>query len=151
MSQRDIVTGLGIDLCIVPKVAKVDADGIPAAALDMQKGDAGGFLLLVGDSGDTLAVGLKHDIIAEDSADGITYAPVTTGSYLVGSFTPDANGIIATIAAPTADQVAIFCGYKGEKRYFRLRDDLTGTHTNGTPIAGVAIYQKRLEGSYATS
>jgi|NOAtaT_7_FD_contig_91_154657_length_1485_multi_2_in_0_out_0_2 hypothetical protein len=148
MSTRDLHTNIKTVLMMVPIVVNNDTEGTPSTGLDCREGDANEIILAVGDSGDTLSGSLKHDVIAEDSNDNSTFTAITDANALLltgnkVASTLGSNGIIYTIDDPAEDQIVVRCGYLGSKRYFRLRVDTTGTHTNGTPMSMVGI-QSRL-------
>ena len=122
----------------------ITADTAPADGADTDGYNALELIALIGESGDTLSGSVKIDIILEESDDDTTYTAVTdTNDVIVFAdgvaAAPDATGIIATIDAAAEDDVKIRCGYIGNKRYAQLRFDVTGTHTNGTPVAMLAL------------
>jgi hypothetical protein len=95
----------------------------------------------IGDSGDTLSGSVYWTVTMQDSdATGSGWATVTDSGYIVDELnSANASGVLATIDAPTEDQITVAAHYVGPKRYSRLRISATGTHTNGTPCAGVAV------------
>ena len=93
---------------------------------------------LLGLSGDTLSGSVYADLILEHSDDDSTYTAVTSANHVTGG-TVDSSGIFATINAPAEDETQYSIGYTGGKRYCRINYDITGTHTNGMPVAGLAI------------
>lgn len=97
----------------------------------------------VGVSGDTLSGALKLELILEHAdadANGNpgTYAAVTSNDDVLDN-TVAAGGIFAVIDSLAKDDVVVKIGYRGNKRFSRVKVDLTGTHTNGTPVAAMAI------------
>lgn len=91
----------------------------------------------VGVSGDTLAAGLNVSLELEDSEDDSTYSDVAD-AQLLGA-TGGGSGQFALINDPAEDATVYRVGYVGGKRYVRLKVNVTGTHTNGIPIAAVAL------------
>lgn len=94
--------------------------------------------VLVGESGDTLSGTVYFDYILETSEDNSTWAAVTDNDVVIGQ-TVDSSGIFATIDAAAEDDVVLSVGYIGYARYVRVNIDATGTHTNGTPMAALAV------------
>lgn len=73
-----------------------------------------------------------------DLADGSDLTPVTDETVILGA-TPDSNGIVITVDTDGEDGKIYSVGYVGNKRYAALVPRKTGTHTNGTPLAIVAL------------
>jgi len=96
----------------------------------------------IGDSGDTLSGSRYISPRMEHSDDNSTWAAVDDAGHVVdelnSAFNPS-TGDLATINAPTEDQIAVAAHYVGPKRYSRLNLVFTGTHSNGTPCAADAI------------
>ena len=131
---------------IKPIVVNNDSEGTPASGVDLQGYSSCDLVALLGVSGDTLAASpeVSIKVVVEDSDDNSTWAAVTDAdAVLVGSnaaaAAPDGNGVVCTVDAASEDEVVVRVGYRGTKRYARLRLDMTGTHTNGTPAAVFAI------------
>lgn len=140
--MRSLLTSLKVVNMLHPIVGNNDTEGTPASSLDKLGYDSAVAITQVGVTGDTLSGSVKYTLIAEDSDDNVTFAPVTEASYLQlgsGTAAPDSNGIVATIDDNAEDDVILSVGYLGPKRYFRTRLDFTGTHTNGTPISMVGL------------
>ena len=85
-----------------------------------------------GISGDTLAANLKWTLTFEESDNNTDFTTIADadleGGY--GSWTID---------AAAEDPTTIIRLYRGTKRYVRIVWTVTGTHTNGTPIAGIVV------------
>jgi hypothetical protein len=135
--MRDLHNNIGVQQTLDPVVASADQTG---AVVDSQGFGSVEHLALIGQSGDTLSGSVKIDIKLQhgDAADGSDMAAVTDALDVLGT-TPDTNGIFATIDAAAEDEAVYRIGYRGTKRYSRLVVDLTGTHTNGTPVGLAAI------------
>ena len=146
MPFRDLVNNIKLTNLIKPIVVNNDTEGggSTTAGVDTKGYDSVVLAALFGDSGDTLSGSVYFEVKLEDSDDNSTFAAVTNADYVLlpdgGIATaPAAGGVIATIDAPSEDQVAVIVGYVGPKRYVRLFIDTTGTHTNGTPATALAI------------
>lgn len=152
MTQRDGHSNIKIVNIMPPLVVNNDTEGKPAdgSGVDTKGFDTCEIVVHVGDSGDTLAGGLKHELILQhsDTTDvDASYSAVTSlNDVIIGSdprvTTIGGTGIFATIDAPTLDQKTFRIGYRGSKRFVRAIVDTTGTHTNGTPIGMIGILGK---------
>lgn len=134
------------------KVVNTNVPGTVVADTDLDGVDGRGFetithLLALGAEGDVLSGSVFIEFFLEESDDDSTYTAVTDAfDALINSGSQDgvvtlpaALGLFATInAAAEADKVFMI-GYSGNKRFSRVRTETTGTHTNGTPLAALAI------------
>jgi hypothetical protein len=115
--------------------ADVDAQGFEAVEHIVSVGVVGG--------SDTLSGSLKLDLILEhadaDSSGAVagTYAAVTDSALVLGG-TVTGTGIFATIDSNAKDDAVYQIGYRGPKRFTRVKADVTGTHT-GTPVSAIAV------------
>ena len=111
---------------------------ISAAAADRRGHESVEHVALIGQSGDALSGSVKFTIKIEESGDGGSFTPITDNAKVLGG-SVDASGIFATIDSTSEDEMAYRIGYVGNERYSRLTFTFTGTHTNGTPLAALAI------------
>lgn len=131
--MKDISSDLLAVQSLVPILAHTTADGT-GLGVDLAGFDGAMMIAHVGQSGDTLAVGLKWTVQFQECA-----------TNTAGSFTDIAdadleggvNGVVIDAAAE--DEVVIARGYKGALRWLRVLFTQTGTHTNGTPLSAVII------------
>lgn len=93
---------------------------------------------LIGESGDTLSGSVKIDLILEESSDNSVWSAVTSADKVTGG-TVDGSGIFATIDDGAEDDAVYSIGYTGGLQYSRINAVFTGTHTNGTPVGGLAV------------
>ncbi len=117
-----------------------DANGV---SLDTKGYESVELAVNVGVSGDTLSGSLYIELEVEHADDN--------GSGSPGTFTDVADvdltnvvvgtnpGTFAKIDDPAEDDAVYSVGYIGQKQWIRVVANITGTHTNGTPSAGVAI------------
>lgn len=85
----------------------------------------------VGISGDTLSGSVLSTFKLQESDDNSTFTDVAAA---------DMEGTQSTVIDDAAeDPTVIVWGYKGSRRYIRVFDDVTGTHTNGTPVGAVVV------------
>lgn len=110
----------------------IDTAGYESAVISVQ----------FGATGDTLSGTVYYELDMQYSMDGTTWVAVPD-QYLqnaVGQANGAANvGCFALVQAPSASPQVIFAGHLGTARYVRLSIVVTGTMTNGTSIAAVAI------------
>ncbi len=95
-------------------------------------------VVLFGASGDTLSAALKIEAKLETSEDGTIWSAATDAGAVHGG-PLSATGIFATVDAAAKAQAEYRIGYAGEARYSRVALALTGAHTNGTPVAALAV------------
>lgn len=119
---------------LAPAVRTADADG---TGVDLQFWESALVVAQVAAEGDTLSGSVKIDLKLEHSDDNTTFTAVAQADVVDGTIA--SGGIFATIdanaEAPSIHQLS----YVGGKRYIRVVDDRTGTHTNGTGTSAVVI------------
>lgn len=104
------------------------------ASVDLLHHDACRISVHVGNSGDTLSGSLDIQLEVEESDDDSTWSDVADAD--LSNFVAGSNdGTFAHIDAPGEDSAIFSTQYMGSKRYVRCVMNVTGTHTNGTPIA----------------
>ena len=121
-------------------VVTSDANG---TSVDMRGYNAVCFIVDVGIEGDTLSGSVMFEFEIEDSSDNSTFADAANADVLDGAgaagTTGSNNGTFATVDA-NAEIPARFLGfYTGTARYVRPVINVTGSHSNGTPISIIAI------------
>ncbi len=113
------------------------ADGT-SSSIDMQQYRNCAMLFVIGNSGDTLSgsVFMELEIQVSDDNSTFTAAPdVDVKNTVTGTNT----GTVALINAPTEDSLTVWGEYTGSSRYVRAVVNLTGTHSNGTPVSVVGF------------
>jgi hypothetical protein len=118
---------------IIPILGNTTAEGT-GTAVDLQNFEGALMLACLGDSGDTLS-GSVYWTIAFQHSD-----TTTAGDFVdipAADLKGGVNGIV--VDAPAEDQILVARAYAGAKRYVRILFTQTGTHTNGTPLAGVVV------------
>jgi hypothetical protein len=107
------------------------------AAVDKVGYESVEFILAIGVGGITFNGTNKIEFVMEDSDDNSAWAAVETADVLgVDSVT---SGIVKALTAAHAAAGVYRVGYKGDKRYSRIRPVFSGTHGTGTPIAITAL------------
>ncbi len=121
-------------------VVNNDSEGT-GLTIDLQGYEGCEFIVDVGASGDTLSGSVYADFkLQEGNASNMSDAAAVAYADMLGPIAAsNANGIFATVDDPAEDSTVLRVGYIGNKRYVRLFIDVTGTHTNGTPIAAVVL------------
>ena len=105
-------------------------------AVDMLNFGVCRILAVVGESGDTLSGSVYIELEVEESADNSTFTDVADAdlsAYVAGTN----DGTFAKIDAAAEDELLVEVEYRGQSRYVRCVVNVTGTHTNGTPMAVV--------------
>ena len=123
------------NLSISAEVLTADEVG---ASVDMKDYDACTFLAVVGVSGDTLSGSVYIELEVQDSADDSSFAAVADAE-LTDSVTGTNTGTFSLINDPAEDDVVAKTTYIGSERYVLCNVNVTGTHSNGTPISVIAI------------
>jgi hypothetical protein len=133
--MKDFYTNVVHDQVVDPAVITSDTDG---ASVDLLGYDRVVFYALVGESGDSLSGALYTELEVEESADDSSFTDVADADltvYVAGNN----DGTFAKIDAAAEDDAVYMTEYRGSKRYVRPVINITGTHTNGTPIGIVAL------------
>lgn len=135
MMDKNFELDHNVSQVVDPVVTTADANG---ASVDMLGYDCVTFLALIGESGDTLSGSVKIELEVEDSADDSSFSDAADAD--VKGFVAGTNdGCFGVIDAAAEDDAVYKCTYHGSERYVRPVINVTGTHTNGTPIGIVAI------------
>ena len=115
----------------------ITADQVSTGA-DRQGFEGLDLTAFIGLSADTLSGSVFIELKLEESDTlGSGYTAVTDQNHVLlpAGETIAALGLFATINDPAEDNISKTIGYRGRKRFARINIDLTGTHTNGTPVA----------------
>ncbi len=127
--MHDLLHNIKIQQALDPVVATATKT---SAAIDLKGYGCAAVIFSVGNSGDTLSGSVKWTLKLTESDDNTTYTDVG-----VADMHNDAATVV--IDAPAEDTLAVSFGYKGGKRYLKAVATATGTHTNGTPMAMLAV------------
>ena len=135
--MRDLHNNLSVvrvlDAVLTAPTVDVDGD----TDVDLQGYNGCEMVVVVGASGDTLSGSVYVSLELEESDDDSTYTDVADADML--GATGGGSGQFALINDPAEDDAVYTVGYIGDKRYLRLKVNVTGTHTNGIPLAACAI------------
>lgn len=129
--EHNLYDSISAVATIVSIVLNDDTEGT-GVGVDLQGYETAVAIVNVGISGDTLSGSVFHTIkLQESDALGSGYADVAAA---------DMEGTQGTVIDdPAEDPAVVVFGYKGAKRFIRVIDDVTGTHTNGTPFGAVVV------------
>ncbi len=133
--MRDLHSNLGVVQSLDPAVTTASRVGAP---IDRQGFESVEHIVALGMSGDTLSPSVALSLKLEESEDGSNWTAVVNDSDVLGS-SVDGSGTFALVDDPSEDGQAFAIGYVGDARYCRVQVDVTGTHTNGTPVAALAL------------
>ncbi len=135
MTGVDFVTMIEFTQKVDPAVATASIAAGSANSLAREDASGLGFILNVGESGDTLSGSVLWTITVQESSDNSSFSAAAAADvdlYLDG-VEQSANSIVIDAAAD--DDVIIHALYKGHEEYVALNIAATGTHTNGTPFS----------------
>lgn len=133
--MRDLYSNLSVSQLIDPDTLTADAN---STAVDLQGYSSLMLVANVGASGDTLSGSVKIELEVEESDDNSTFTDVADAD-LHNAVDGTNDGTFAVIDDAAEDDAVYITGYQGNKRYVRAVVNVTGTHTNGTPISVSAI------------
>jgi len=132
---RDFENNIKITQVVDPVVITADANG---ASVDLLDYEGVTFVAAIGESGDTLSGTVYVELEVEDSSDDSTFADCAD-TEITNSVTGNNTGTFAKIDAAAEDDAFYETTYKGSNRYVRPVINVSGTHSNGTPIAILAF------------
>lgn len=135
MHDKDLLGLLTVTQLLDPDTVTTDT---ATGYVDMQGFNSCLFVVSVGASGDTLSSSVKIELEVQDGDTTTSFAAVADSAVRT-AITGTTTGTFAVIDAATEDDAVYTCQYVGNKRYAKVNINVTGTHTNGTPIAVLAI------------
>ena len=118
-----------------PANRTADADG---TGVDLQGFEGALIVGQVGAEGDTLGASDDINLEVEESDDDSTYTDVADAD-LIGSVTGANTGTFAHVDDNAEAPGIFYAAYIGIKRYVRVVDNRTGTHSTGTPTSATVI------------
>ena len=133
--MRDMHDNLSPVTSLDPLLRTADANGSSA---DLRGYEGAMVVAHVGAEGDTLSGSLYIEFEVEESDDDSAWTDVANAD-LLGFVAGTNTGTFAKIDA-AAEAPAIYrASYIGNKRYIRIVENVTGTHTNGTSTGALII------------
>ena len=112
-----------------------------SASVNMTGYNSVAFYALLGATGDTLSGSIKWEFELEESVDDSAWTDVPNAKML-DTVTGTNVGTFAVVDANTEDETVYVGQYIGSAKFVRCVINATGTHTNGTPIAILAMQSK---------
>ena len=131
----DILNNVNIAQIIDPVTVTADAN---SSTIDLAEFGIASIVTLVGESGDTLSGSVMIELEVQDSPDDSVWT-ACADTDITDAVTGTNTGTYAVIDAAAEDDAVFSTQYIGDKRYVRTVVNVTGTHTNGTPIGAVAM------------
>ncbi len=103
-----------------------------STTIDLKGYNAAMVVFSLGATGDTLSGSVYWTLKLQHSSDDSDYDDVDAADVL--------GGVTSVVVDANSEDEALFhFGYTGNKRYLKAVATATGTHTNGTPMAVVAL------------
>ena len=127
--MKDIYRNLMVTAHVNPVTATTTK---PSTAVDMQGYNSAMVCFSLGVSGDTLSGSVYWTLKLQHSSDDSSYTDVATTDVAGG-----VNSVV--VDSSSEDEIVYKFGYIGNKRYLKGVATPTGTHTNGTPMAVLAL------------
>lgn len=137
---RDLLSNVTITLPLVPLLSTGTTDRT-GTAVDMLGYDRCTFIAVFGAPGDTLSGSVYVTVELEHSDDNSTFSDCADAD-LSTAVSGATTGTICKVDANGEASLSYAATYIGKKRYVRPYVNLTGTHTNGTINAVIAIRHK---------
>ena len=137
--MQDLTHNIVVSNSIINAVKTAAANG---TGVDLKGFEEATAIVDVGAEGDTLSGSVYFEISLEHSDDDSTYTDCVQADVINGTIA--AGGIWLKLDGTTGGDPDTAggnwqIGYVGGKRYVRLVLAKTGTHSTGTPIAGVIV------------
>lgn len=136
MAKRDLKNNLKVTQLLDPDTVTSDT---ATAAVDMQGYDSLMLVVAVGASGDTLSGSLYTELEVQHSDSPSSGFAACADADILDAITGNNTGTFAKIDDAAEDDAAYKVSYIGNKRYVKVNINVSGTHSNGTPIGVVAI------------
>lgn len=137
MIKTSVYTDFKVTQCVDPATITSDTNG---TAVDMSGYNQCAFYALVGESGDTLSGSVYIELEVEESDDNSTFSDVADAD-LINYVDGNNDGCFGVIDAAAEDDACYKTAYRGTKRYVRPVINVTGSHSNGTPIGIVCLQE----------
>ena len=131
--MKDLANSIAASASLTPAVRTADTNG---TGIDLQGFESATVVWEVGAEGDTLSSTVKIEAQLEHSDDDSTYTTVAQADVVDGTVS---SGVFATYDANSEAPAVAKIGYIGGKRYVRVVDQRTGTHSTGTPTSAIVI------------
>ena len=132
---HDIKNTIKVTQLVDPAATTADVD---SASVNMQGYNSVMFVVNVGETGDTLDGSNYIELEIEESTDDSTFTDAADADVR-DTVTGTNTGTFAKIDDGAEDDAVYTAQYTGNQRYARVVLNVTGTHTNGTPISVTSL------------
>ncbi len=127
--MRDLYRNIQVSAHLNPVVATTTKT---STAIDLQGYNAATVVVSLGVSGDTLSGSVYWTLKLQHSTDDSSYEDVTSADVL--------GGVVSVVVDSASEDETVYrFGYAGKRRYLKAVATPTGTHSNGTPMAMIAL------------
>jgi len=135
----------GNDAPLLAFAAQTATADVTGATCDMLDYDGCLIVVNVGTSGDTLSGSVYMEFEVETSDDNSTWVDAAD-AVVTNTVTGTNTGTFAKVDDAAEDAAIFTAAYLGGERYIRVIDNVTGTHSNGTPISATYIRTRKKTG-----
>ena len=132
--MKDFHSSMIAVLALAPEILAADKT---SEAIDLQGYNAAEIILVIGAGGIVFTNTKKIDFELTHSDDGASFDRVRDGDVLGVAL--DAPGILKTLKVAHADAAVYRFGYRGDRRYLKVRANFGGAHDTGTMIAAIVL------------
>lgn len=136
MALRDLFSRLNVTQLLAPANRTADAN---STSIDTRGYDSLMLVGTVGAPGDTLSGTVLIELEVQHSDDNSAFTACADADLHNAVSGATNTGTFARITANGQATARFITGYRGTKRYVRVVDNRTGTHTTGTPTGVVAV------------
>lgn len=144
-SLTDLIGRGNLDIrSVLAPVLTAPTIDVESSAIDTALYQAYAFIFDVGVSLDTLSGSLYHTLkVMECATSGGSYTAVADAD-IIGIYGVDSSGNFEKLSSGTnayvidaaaEDPATVVFVFRPTLRYVKAKDDVTGTHTNGTPLS----------------
>jgi len=147
MTTREIDSGIVIEASLQPAVLTTNNTTVAGTGIDLRGFEAAEVVVQVGLYAESIA-GAFSEFSVQESDDDTTYTDVANADLtdtvaatctVTGAST---TGLIGKVSSTSNDNVVIKSGYKGSKRYIRVKENAEKNHNVGLPVSAVIVKAK---------
>jgi len=144
MTTREIDSNIVITASLYPAALTTNNTTVAGTGVDLKGFSAAEVVVQVGTYAETVS-GAFSEFSIQESDDDTTYTDVANAdltdtvaatSTVTGAST---TGVIGKVSSTSNDNVVFKSGYKGSKRYIRVKENAEKNHNVGLPVSAVVI------------
>lgn len=139
MDARELIRQTKLSTVFLAAAVSTDQNG---TAVDLAQWEAATFLATIGAPGITLDASNYIRFFLEESDDNSAFTLVADEDIIEAPGLVAGTGEVLRVDAAGEASKSYLVGYKGTKRYARLRTDFVGTHGAATVVGIVALNQR---------